>query len=100
MLLGLVQIQGMLLEETRMRNDDLNRTDDLDRRTGISGGMMALIAAVAVLAVMFMWAPWSGPRVADNTAPGTTVGSSTRPVTPAAPVAREPAIPPAPSTTR
>jgi hypothetical protein len=97
---GLVEIQGVRLEETKMRNDDLNRTDDLDRRTGMSGGLMALIAAVAVLAVLFMWAPWSGPRIADNTAPGTTVGSSTRPVTPPAPVSREPAIPAAPSTTR
>jgi hypothetical protein len=82
-----------------MRNDDLNRTDDLDRRTGMGGGLMALIAAVAVLAVLFTWAPWS-PRVADNTAPGTTVGSPARPVTPPAPVSREPAIPAAPSTTR
>jgi hypothetical protein len=97
---GLVEIPGMRLEETKMRNDDLNRTDGLDRRTGMSGGLMALIAAVAVLAVLFMWAPWSGPRIADNTAPGTTVGSSTRPVTPPAPVSREPAIPAAPSTTR
>ena len=80
-----------------MRNDDLNRPADLDQRTGMSGGLMTLIAAVAVLAVLFMWSPWSGPRIADNTAPGTTVGSSTRPV---APVAREPAIPAAPSTTR
>jgi len=82
-----------------MRNDDLNRTDNLDRRTGMSGGLMALIAAVAVLAVLFMWAPWNGPRVADNAAPGTTVGSS-RPVAPPAPAAREPAVPAAPSTTR
>jgi len=95
-----VEIQGIPLEETRMQNDDLNRTDDLDRRTGMSGGLLALIAAVVVLAVLFMWAPWSGPRVADNSAPGTTVGSATRPVTPPAPVAREPAIPHAPSTTR
>ena len=57
----------------------LNRPAELDQRTGMSGGLMALIAAVAVLAVLFMWSPWSGPRVADNTAPGTTVGSSTRP---------------------
>jgi hypothetical protein len=82
-----------------MRNDRLNRTDNLDRRTGMSGGLMALIAAVAVLAVLFVWAPWSGPRVADNAAPGTTVGSS-RPVAPPAPLAREPAVPAAPFTTR
>ena len=45
---------------------------------------MGLIAAIAVFALLIMWAPWSGPNVAN--APGTTVGSSTRPVTPAAPV--------------
>ena len=93
-----------------MLNDDLNRNDlnrdNLtgvdDRRTAMGGGMIGLIAAAAVLAVLFMWAPWSGPKIADNTAPGTTVGSSTtRPAAPVAPTApaREPAIPAAPSTT-
>ena len=74
-----------------MLNDDLNRNDlnrdnmrlnqdpltPNDRYEGMSSGWMMLIAAVAVMAVLFMWAPWSGPRVADNTAPGTTTGSST-----------------------
>jgi hypothetical protein len=78
-----------------MRNDN-----DLNRRNGMSGTAMALIAAVAVFALLFIWAPWSGPKVADNTKPGTTVGSSTRPVIAPAPAAREPAIPAAPSTTR
>jgi hypothetical protein len=73
--------------------------DDLNRRTGgLGGGGMAAIAAVLVFGLLFMWAPWSGPRVADNTAPGTTVGSSTtRPAAPNAPV---PTTPAAPSTTR
>jgi hypothetical protein len=87
-----------------MLDNDQNRnrmtSTDPNRRTGMSGGLMALIAAAAVLAVLFLWAPWSGPKVADNTNPGTTVGSSTRPVAPPAPAAREPAIPAAPSTTR
>jgi hypothetical protein len=63
------------------------RRDDLDRREGgMSSGLMMLIAAVVVFGLLFMWAPWSGPRVADNTAPGTTVGSSTtRPSAPMAP---------------
>ena len=53
------------------------RRDDLDRREGgMSSGLMMLIAAVVVFGLLFMWAPWSGPRVADNTAPGNTVGSS------------------------
>lgn len=84
-----------------MINDpnDLNRRNDLaSREGGMSSGLMMLIAAVAVMAVLFMWAPWSGPRVADNTAPGTTTGSSTRPVTPAPPAAPAPTTPAAPTT--
>ena len=100
-----------------MLNDDLNRNnlnrdnmrlnqDPLtpnDRYEGMSSGWMLLIAAVAVMAVLFMWAPWSGPRVADNTAPGTTTGSSTRPIPPAPPAppaAPAPTTPAAPTTTR
>jgi hypothetical protein len=90
-----------------MLNDDLNRNDlnrdtlgPGDRRTGMGGGMIALIAAVAVVALLFLWAPWSGPRVAN--APGTTVGlSTTRPSAPMAPnTAPAPDSPAAPSTTR
>ena len=96
-----------------MLNDDLNSNlsrdnmrlnqDPLtpnDRYEGMSSGWMMLIAAVAVMAVLFMWAPWSGPRVADNTAPGTTTGSSTRPIPPAPPAAPAPTTPAAPTTTR
>ena len=93
-----------------MLNDDLNRGDrnrdnltGVDRRTGMGGGLIGLIVAAAVIVVLFMWAPWSGPKVADNTAPGTTVGSSTtRPAAPVAPTAPAPApaAPAAPSTTR
>jgi hypothetical protein len=90
-----------------MLNDDLNRNDlnrdtlgPGDRRTGMSGGLIGLIVAAAVIAVLFMWAPWSGPRVAN--APGSTVGSSaTRPSAPMAPnTAPAPDAPIAPSTTR
>ena len=88
-----------------MLNDDQNRnrTTGLDpnRRDGMNRGIIALIAAVAVFAILFMWAPWSGPRVADNTVPGTSVGSSTtRPSAPMAPTAPAPTTPAAPSTTR
>jgi hypothetical protein len=79
------------------------RRDDLDRREGgMSSGLMMLIAAVVVFGLLFIWAPWSGPRVADNTAPGTTVGSSTtRPSAPMAPnTAPAPTTPASPSTTR
>ena len=76
-----------------MRNDN-----DMDRGNGMSGTMMGLIAAIAVFSLLIMWAPWSGPNVAN--APGTTVGPSTRPVTTVAPVAPAPTTPAAPTTTR
>jgi hypothetical protein len=77
------------------------RDNDMERRGGMSTTMMAGLAALVVLALLFMWAPWSGPRVADNTAPGTTVGSSTtRPSANIAPVTPAPTTPAAPSTTR
>jgi len=90
-----------------MLNDDLNRNDlnrdvldRTERRDGVGRGMIALIVGIAVFALLFMWAPWSGPRVAN--APGTTVGSSTtRPSAPMAPnTAPAPTAPAAPSTTR
>jgi hypothetical protein len=88
-----------------MLNDDLNRNElnreSLDRtdRTGMGGGMIALIVRIAVVAPLFMWAP-NGPRVAN--APGTTVGSSTtRPSAPMTPnTSPAPTAPAAPSTTR
>jgi hypothetical protein len=77
------------------------RDNDMERRGGMSTTMMAGLAALVVLALLFMWAPWSGPRVADNTAPGTTVGSSTtRPSANIVPVTPAPTTPAAPSTTR
>ena len=80
--------------------NDMNR-NNLNRSTGgVSSTMIAVIVGIAVLALLFMWAPWTGPKVASNTAPGTTTGSSTRPVTPLAPVAPTTTTPAAPSTTR
>ena len=90
----------MLNDDNNANRGDLNR-NDLNRRNGSGRGMIALAAALAVFALLFMWAPWSGPRVADNTAPGTTTGSSTRPAAPMTPnTAPAPAAPAAPSTTR
>src|SRR4249919_1499593 len=84
-------------DNMRLNQDPLTPND---RYEGMSSGWMMLIAAVAVMAVLFMWAPWSGPRVADNTAPGTTTGSSMRPIPPAPPTAPAPTTPAAPTTTR
>lgn len=77
------------------------RESDMERRGGMTTTMMAGLAALVVLALLFMWAPWSGPRVADNAAPGITVGSSTtRPPANITPVTPAPTTPAAPSTTR
>jgi hypothetical protein len=87
-----------------MLNDDGNRdrvtVTDPAKRDGIGRGMIALIAGIAVFALLFMWAPWNGPRVAN--APGSTVGSSTsRAAAPIAPnTAPAPNAPAAPSATR
>jgi hypothetical protein len=87
-----------------MLNDDQTRmtTTDPNRRGGLSGGIIALIAAVLVFGLLFMWAPWSSNRIADNSKPGITTGSSTtRPSAPMAPnTAPAPAAPTAPSTAR
>jgi hypothetical protein len=82
-------------------DNDFNRRTNLDRRDGgMSGMMVAGLAALAIIFGLLLWAPWNGPRTADNATPGTTVGSSTtRPATPAAP-SPAPAAPAAPSTTR
>ena len=82
-------------------NDGLDRRRNLNEREGTGGMMVIALAVLAVLAVMFLWAPWKNTGTADNTSPGTTVGSSTtRPAPPASPTAPAPAAPAAPSTTR
>jgi hypothetical protein len=71
------------------------------REGGMSTAKMAGLAVLVAIALLFMWAPWSGPRVADNSAPFTTVGSSTtRPSANLSPTAPDPITPTAPSTTR
>jgi hypothetical protein len=75
--------------------------EDLNvRNSGMNSAWMWAIAAVVVFGLLFMWAPWSSNRTADNAAPGSTVGSATtRPATPSAPVAPA-TTPAAPTTTR
>jgi hypothetical protein len=86
-----------MLDDNQTRNR-VTGTDP-NQRGGIGRGMIALIAAVLVFGLLFMWAPWSGQRVADKTAPGTTTGSSTtRPSAPMAPnTAPAPNTPAAPA---
>jgi hypothetical protein len=66
-----------------MRKDDLNLNEQrgmtgLDRLKGIAGGLLTLLATAVVLGLLAMWAPGSGNYSADNSQPGTTVGSSTK----------------------
>lgn len=84
-----------------MLSDDQNSNRvtgaDPNRRGEMGSGTIALIAAAfAVVAILIMWAPWNGPKLAN--APGSTVGSSTT----SAPMAPNtaPAPPTAPPTTR
>lgn len=71
--------------------------DDFDRRNdardgGMGSMMLGILAALAVAAALYFWAPWNGPRTADNTSRTTTVGSATtRPAVPPAPTAPAPA---------
>jgi hypothetical protein len=72
-----------------MRSDNLNRSNlassDPDRRTRMGGTMMAVLAGLALLALLFMWSPWSSdnPGIASDSTPATTKGSSTaRPAAP------------------
>ena len=67
------------------------------REGGMSTPMMAGLAVLVVCALLFLWAPWSGPRVADNTSPFTTVGTSTN--RPSANLSPDSTTPTAPSTT-
>jgi hypothetical protein len=73
------------------------RDDIDDRRDGpffTTGFITAMLVAVFLAAALFMWAPWTGSRVADNFPPGMTTGQSTsRP----APPATTPAPAPAPT---
>jgi hypothetical protein len=68
------------------------------REGGTSIYTMAGLAVLVVLALLFTWEPWSGLRVADNSAPFTTVGSSTtRPSANLSPTAPDPITPAVPS---
>jgi hypothetical protein len=85
-----------------MLNDDQNRPTNTDpRRIQTTGGMMVgALAVLALLALVWMWAPWSSNHTADNSRPGTTVGSSTTRAPMAPNTAPAPAAPNAPSSAR
>jgi hypothetical protein len=95
-----------MLGDDQSRNNlnrgHLNRDDVTNQGRSMGVMMVGALAVFAVLALVWAWAPWSGTRTADNSSPGTSVGSSTtRPSAPMAPntaPARD--TPAAPSTTR
>jgi hypothetical protein len=74
-----------------MLNDELNRNNlnrDPAARGRSTGSMMiAALSAIAVLALLWAWAPWGDNSRSAVTGTGTTVGSSTaRPGAPTTPV--------------
>jgi uncharacterized membrane protein len=85
-----------------MLKDDQNRPTNTDpRRIQTTGGMMVgALAVLALLALVWMWSPWSSNHTADNSRPGTTVGSSTTRAPTAPSTAPAPAAPNAPSSAR
>ena len=60
---------------------------------GLGGMVIAALAIIVVLALVYMWAPW-GNRTANNTPAGTTVGQV------GAPQAKSQQAPATPSTNR
>jgi hypothetical protein len=66
------------------------------RGSGLRTGMMVLIAAFAVVALIAMWGPWRLKVYSEKPSPQTTVGSVSHP--PAVPDV--PTAPGAPGTTR
>ena len=72
-----------------MRDDDIE-----DRRYEpffTPGVIAAMVMAVVLAASLFVWAPWSGSKVAINSAPGVTTGQSSSAPRAATPTAPKPA---------
>jgi hypothetical protein len=66
-----------------MRDDDIDdRRDDPFFTPGV---VAAMVIALVLAASLFVWAPWSGSKVAINSAPGVTTGQSSTTPRPAMP---------------
>ena len=88
-----------------MQNDraDLSRKDltgGRNRESNTGAIIVGTLAVLAVLAALFILAPWNHNSNSANNGGGPTVGSSTRPDTPAEPTGSATTTPAAPSTTR
>jgi|EndMetStandDraft_7_1072992.scaffolds.fasta_scaffold3357264_1 hypothetical protein len=60
-----------------MRNGDLNRTTITGSGRGRTGPMLlGVLAILAVLALVWMWAPWGDNTRSTATGTGPTTGSS------------------------
>lgn len=83
--------------------DNLSRNDltgGRNRESNTGAIIVGTLAVLAVLASLFIWAPWNHNSNSASNGRGPTVGSSTRPDTPAAPTGPTTTTPAAPSTTR
>jgi ferric-dicitrate binding protein FerR (iron transport regulator) len=80
-----------------MQNDDLNHTTITGQGRERTGPMLlGVIAILVVLALVWMWAPWSDNTQSAATGKGTTTGSSS--ARPGAPMPQ--AAPASPTTNR
>ena len=71
-----------------MRDDIDDRRDDPFFTPGV---VAAMVMAVVLAASLFVWAPWSGSKVAVNSGSGITTGQSSSMPRGATPVAPAPA---------
>ena len=70
-------------DRDHLSRNDLTGGRNRESNTGVI--ILGTLAVLAVLAALFIWAPWNHNANSAKNGSGPTVGSSTRPATPAAP---------------
>lgn len=58
-----------------------NEVDPNAPDRGMGSILIGALAMIVVLALVYVWAPWSGNRTVNNTPAGTTVGQGSAPQT-------------------